>query len=329
MPTQDDFKLVLEKLEQSDLSPTVLYELSNLHGQELDLFAETWPSFSVERRQTIASRLVEIAEADFEVDFTEIFKVCLRDSNAKVRAVGIEGLWEVEDIALVRPLIDLLSNDTSPMVREAAATSLSRFALMAELGRLRTRLSDRVWGALWATFQNSQEDLHVRRRAAESLAYFGRSEVKQVIERAYQDEEPKMRISAVFAMGRSADEEWADTILAELDRDDPEMRYEATRACGALRILEATPSLTKMVADPDPETRLMAIWALGQIGSSEARRVLEICTEMGDEAIQDAAEEALDELEFMHSTLDLSMYDFGPDDADEDIESGEDEEKVE
>jgi HEAT repeat protein len=321
----NEFKRTLEKLRQADPPRSALYQLSNLHGQELALLTEAWSSFSEEHRQMVVSRLIEIAEADFEVDFAEIFKVCLCDSSAPVRAAGIEGLWEVEDIRLLRPLIDLLRDDPSSLVREAAAISLGRYALLAELGRLQDRPSDMVWAALWNAFDNPKEDLYVRRRAAESLAYFGRAEVKQVIERAYQSEDPKMRASAVFAMGRSADEEWAETVLSELERDDPEMRYEATRACGDLRVFEAVPLLSKMVADPDPEVKLMAVWALGQIGGPAARRVLEICTEVGDEAVQDAAEEALTELEFMQGTLDLSMLDF---DADGDADPWEDDEEI-
>jgi HEAT repeat protein len=150
--------------------------------------------------------------------------------------------------------------------------------------------------------------------------------VSQVIQRAYDDVEPKMRVSAVFAMGRSADEKWGDKVLAELDQDDAEMRYEAARACGELHLIEAILSLSRMVVDPDLEVRLAAIGALGRIGGAEARRVLQICSEEGDEALRDAAEEALDELDFMQESLDFPLYEFDPSDQDGDLsllESGE------
>jgi HEAT repeat protein len=269
--------------------------------------------------------LVKIAEADFEADFTEVLKICLQDDEARVRATAIEGLWEVEDVAMIRPLVRLLYDDKSIIVREAAAISLSRFALQAELGHLQPRLTDMVWDVLWKTVHNAQEDLSVRRRAVESLAYFDRQEVKEVIERAYRDEETKMRISAVFAMGRSRDERWTDAVLSELDQDDPEMRYEATRACGELRLIEAIAPLSKTIADPDPEVKLMSVWALGQIGGEEARRILEICYQMGDEALRDAADAALDELDFIQGELDFQMYDFGLEDEEEGPELWEDE----
>jgi hypothetical protein len=157
----------------------------------------------------------------------------------------------------------------------------------------------------------------VRRRAVEALAYFDRSEVSDVIARAYEDAEPKMRISAIFAMGRTTSDEWAAPVLAELESEDPEMRYEATRACGELRLIEATQDLSMLVTDPDAEVKLAAVWSLGQIGTSEAQRVLEICAEQGDEALQEAAEEAMEWLAFMQGEIDLSFYDFaGQEDED-------------
>jgi HEAT repeat protein len=318
MQVVEDFGRLLEQLSLGDPPDVELYKLSNLHGEELARMAAFWPTLPIERRRALASRLAEIAEADFEADFTELFKICLGDSDAQVRVSAIEGLWEVEDVTMIRPLVCMLQKDESIPVREAAASSLSRFALLAELGRLQPRQVSVIWEALWKAIHGPEEDLSVRRRALESLAYFDRPEVTQVIEQAYQDEEPKMRVSAVFAMGRSNDEVWADKVLAELYTDDPEMRYEATRASGELRLIEATSALSQLVADADPEVRLTAVWSLGQIGTPEARRVLEICAEQGNEALQDAANEALDEMDYMQGDIEFPLYDF-PDDVNGEI----------
>jgi HEAT repeat protein len=219
---------------------------------------------------------------------------------------------------MVRPLLRLFQEDVAVPVREAAAISLSRYALSAELGRLSPRLGELVWSALWEAIRDPEEDLSVRRRALESLAYFDRPAVRQAIERAYQDDESKMRVSAVFAMGRSSDQEWAETVLAELETDDPEMRYEAVRACGALQLIEATSILSLLVSDDDPDIRCASVWSLGQIGTPEARRTLEMCQDEGDEALQEAAEEALEEMDLLHGDIQFPMYEFDPNAEDED-----------
>jgi HEAT repeat protein len=285
----------------------------------LSALVDAWASFTIQQRQLIVARLIEIAEADFEADFCEVFKIGLDDEDPRVRASSIEGLWEVEDVTLVRPLVRLLAEDASEMVREAAATSLSRFALRAEMGQLQPRLANLVWEVLWQTVHDEEEDLHVRRRALESLAYFDRPGVREAIEWAYGHEDSSMRASAVFAMGRSADEEWSSQVIDELSSMDPEMRYEAARACGTLQIAGAVARLSRMTADTDVEVKLASVWSLGQIGGPESRRVLEICAEMGDQALQDAAREALDELEYMEEEIDLTLYDLDLEgDVDED-----------
>jgi HEAT repeat protein len=129
-----------------------------------------------------------------------------------------------------------------------------------------------------------------------------------------------MRVSAVFAMGRSHDQEWADTVLEELETDDPEMRYEAIRACGALQLIEATAILSLLVSDDDPEIRFASVWSLGQIGTPEARRTLEMCQDEGDEALQEAAEEALEEMALLHGDIQFPLYEFSPDDGNEDTD---------
>jgi HEAT repeat protein len=322
---KQDFESLLNGLRAPELSDAALYRLSGLHGAQLRKLSAAWPSLPTEVRQRIALRLDEIAEADFETDFCEVFKICLTDLDPQVRMVGVDGLWEDQDVSLVRPLVDLLLKDEAEMVREAAATSLSRFALLAELGHLPPRLADMVWQALWDTYHNARESVNVRRRVVESIAYFDRPEVAQIIQAAYQHDEDIMRISAVFAMGRSADERWSDLVIDELDRDDPQMRYEAARACGELRVAEAVPALSKLVVDPDLEVKLAAVWALGQIGGQEAQRVLEICYEQGDEALQDAAEEALAEMDLMEGVVDFSLYDFAGDQDEDEVDWDEEE----
>jgi HEAT repeat protein len=307
---RDHFEQTLKELAGDKPDTAKLYELSNLHGEALEKLTQAWPSLPEERREDILARLTEIAEADFEADFAEVFKLCLKDPGSRVRVAALEGLWEVDDVVLVRPMVEMLCTDPSVLVREAAASGLSRFALMAEMKRLPSRLSELVWGALWEAAHDPEEDLTVRRRSIEALAYFDRPEVTELIRQAYADDEPKMRVSAVFAMGRSGDQEWSEIVLAELETDDVEMRYEATRACGELRLIETTQQLSWLVADADTEVKLAAVWSLGQIGTPEARRVLEICYEQGDEALQDAAEEALDEMDFVRGNLDFPLYDY-------------------
>jgi len=306
-----EFEELLKRIRdsQTSLSISSLYGLSDLTRAEAQLFQEVWSLIDARRRRWIIQSLVDIAEASFEVDFNPIFRLCLKDEDEVVRSRAIEGLWEDEDLTLAGLLVHFLRDDPAESVRVAAATSLGRFVLLGELEKIEAAPAMMVEDALLGAIYDPHEALEVRRRAVESIAYSGQAQVRDIIEMAYCDDEEKMRISAVFAMGRSADPIWHEMVIAELDNPNPEMRYEAARACGELEASAALSALIGLIeADPDPEVQEIAIWALGHIGGKEARRVLEACCESKDEALRQAAEEALNELDFLGGHLDLLLF---------------------
>jgi HEAT repeat protein len=280
-----------------------LYWLSNLEAKDVVRVREVWIGLPIDLRQRIIARLVDLAEADFEVNFGAVFRLGLEDKDAQVRAAAIEGLWEDEDVLLIPPLVVCLREDESDAVRATAAMSLGRFILLGELEKIRPDPYSLAYEALLASWRDGEETLEVRRRAIESLAYAGTDTVKELIGNAYAAPEEKMRVSAVFAMGRSADTCWAAQVRQELFRSTPEMRYEAARACGELQLHDAVAELGELTDDVDPEVQEAAIWALGQIGGDRARQILEHHCAAADEAIRTAAEDALSELEFLHGDL--------------------------
>ncbi len=300
---------VVENIANSDipLHPSALFHLSGLGPRELRNFSERWPQVDLKRRRWILRWLVQIAEENFEVDFNSIFRHCLGDPDAQVRALAIDGLWEVEGISLLARLLDLLEGDPSELVRGRAAIALGRFALLAELGKLEEDYALTMRAALLGCIRNPKEAVEVRRRAVESVSYFGGEEIRGVIANAYVDDEEEMRQSAVFAMGRSLDSYWLDAVLSELSNPKPAMRYEAARACGELEMPDAVEPLIELVDNMDIEVSCAAIWALGQIGGEEAREALKVCCESEDTSVAEAAEEALLVLEFSRSLPEVPL----------------------
>jgi hypothetical protein len=300
------------------LSSLVLYALSAPSTQEVSIFRSQWPTLPVERRRKVITALAESAEANFELDYNALFRVTLGDEDEHVRTASIEGLWEDEGVTLIAPLVHLVRRDRAASSRAAAAASLGRFVLLGELDELDERYTMLVRGALLEAIADAGEILDVRRRAVESIAYWDEQCVHEIIASAYQEPAELMRISAVFAMGRSADPSWSETVRGELHSANPAMRYEAARACGELGVKQAVPDLIKLVSDPDREVQFAAVGALGQIGGQQARRVLERCARSRDDAMRLTAEDALAELHLGQQPLDLFVL--GPD-----AEAGDDE----
>jgi HEAT repeat protein len=274
-------------------SNATLAALSGLHTAEMSLFRYTWQDSTSERRLKIVTRLVELAEDNLEYNFDAIFRYCLKDPDEDVRTLSIEGLWENEETSLIDPLIDILENDESEKAQAAAAISLGKFAILAELGKLRTESIDKVREALLGAVDDRNKSVDVTRRSLEAIAPMSLPDVKEAIMEAYESNNPGLRISAIYAMGKSCDPSWLPLLLKETESDDPEIRYEAAGACGELEEEKAVPALAGLIEDDDTEVRLAAIQALGKIGSVSARNCLHLCLESSSDAIREAAEEAL------------------------------------
>jgi len=287
-----------------------LADLSNLSPEEVKLFEQVWAAIEPERQRQIVYRLVELAEDNVKLDFDSIFRGRLNDQDAEVRRKAIEGLWESEDTSLINPLINLLEQDSSEKVQAAAATALGEFVMLVELEKLRSSYKSKIEHALLNVTNDRSIPIEVRRRALEAVAPLSLTEVKGAITEAYRSRNDKLKISAIYAMGKNCDPSWLAILLRELANANAEMRHEACGACGELGEEEATPYLIELVNDPDPEIQLAAIQALGKIGGTEAEECLERCLNNSSEPVRQVAEQALNELVVEEDPLSLKFETF-------------------
>ena len=295
--------------EDKRLPSSSLADLSDLSPEKLELFLGAWSRMRVARQRQIMSKLVELAEGNPSLNFDDIFRACLHDPDEIVRAKAIEGLWECENRALIAPLITLLREDNKESVRAAAAMALGRFALLAELEKLRPEDGERVQETLLSAIDDQGEQPEVRRRAIEAIAPLSLPRVQDIISQAYNSDDAKMRASALYAMGRNGDPVWLPTVVKELGSQDAEMRFEAAVACGELGDEQAVPHLVRLISDIDSQVQLSAVAALGQIGGGEAQEALRGCLEHPDEHVRQMATEALEEADLEREP---TPFDFGP-----------------
>jgi HEAT repeat protein len=280
------------------LSRAALKALSGLNDADLALFWQNWQQIARDRRIAVARTLDELGEDNVDLDFQAVLLALLDDDDAYVRVQAIDGLWENDSPGLMQRLIGFLQDDSGD-VRATAALNLSRFAYQAELEELTPAEAQQLLRALLAAVIDADQPLEVRRRAVEAAGYFAESgEAQAEIGRAYAHPEQMMRESAIVAMGRSMRPIWFPYIERELRSVSPAMRYEAARAVGELgedgqAMISA---LLPLVDDEDNEIATAAIWALGQVGGSNAKRVLERVARSKDPDRRQAADEALEEL---------------------------------
>jgi hypothetical protein len=306
-----------------------LHWLSDFGRLQVREFLGVWRKLPALTRRDLLGRMEEEARANFELDFSAIAHVTLDDSDGEVRMHAIRALWECEDPRLIDRFLKLMEKDPDAAVRSAAASALGAFVEGAELERIPASIGAKIVERLKAV-AGGPDDLDVRRHAVESIGYSSEPGVREILETAYRNAEELMKSSALFAMGRSADIRWSDTILKELVSPSPALRAEAARAAGELGLNKSVPLLIELLEDPDRVTRWNAIDALGEIGGEPARRALDKLQSHSDGDEWDRIEEALENAEFRESVGDIPQLELDDEDEDEEGDDiGEDDEEIE
>ncbi|MEZ4635670.1 MAG: HEAT repeat domain-containing protein [Caldilineaceae bacterium] len=315
---------LLEKLITDETPPTLqdLSAFSDLSRSNWGRVREMWSAIPEQRRFEAVQLLVEAAYEDIQLQLGRLLRVALEDDSERVRAVAIAGLWEDTSEDLIGPLVQTLHNDPSQIVRGLAAGALGPFILGGELEEIDAAQAMRAEEALLAVLRNDEEPLSVQCQALESLSFSGEAGVRQLIEDAYYSPYDEMQVSALVAMGRSADTRWRSAAQQELDNSSPEIRAAAARTCGELEAVNALDDILNLLADEDKNVRLAAIFALSHIGGDEAEDALNAMLESEDPDEVIAAEDALEEIVFFGDTDAIPLFDESQDEweTDDDID---------
>lgn len=296
--------------EETLFPPKLLYQFSDLSSANTRVLREAWPNVPLQRRRNLVSDLVDLAESDPMLMFEEMGRIALEDADDQVVESAIDLLFEEEDRRLATAYLDILTDTTrGGQVRAAAANVLG--VRLAGLADAHQALIDRIENALLAAHHADPSDL-VRRRALESLGFSNHADVPQLIRAAFARQELDWVESALFAMGRSADEQWEQNVLATLTHENAAVRAQAFHAAGELSLQKARQTLVKALKNEvDSDVRHEAIWALSQIGGEGIGEKLEaLLEETDDDEEAQLIEEALDTLNFINGDGELEMLAF-------------------
>jgi len=234
--------------------------------------------------------------SEWQECFEPLYVRLMDDESPRVREEAIAALWDIAEPRHIEMLIEKARRDPSVEVRAKAVSVLGIFIYEAVVNYdLDQSQYLAVRNFLLGLANDPDQDLLIRRMAIEALSFDTDEEVQSLIAWAYEQESVEMRMSALFAMGRSRSARWHDIILAEMESDERRLRLEAINAAGEAEIQEATPRLRVLTRHPDAEIRVAAIWALGRIRGPGALETLEMCAQSPDEEVRRAALDALDE----------------------------------
>lgn len=296
-----------------------------------------------EERIALLKRIVE--SPSYTTDYSPVLRDHLDDPEPEVRMLAIQGLWDYPNAEFIPLLFTAAENDPDEQVRCRAIIALGRYIYEGEMADYDLdfgsiyeimRLDElpkedflKVKELLLGIYRDESKALDERRFAVEALSFLSDEEIFAIIEEAYAHPHPKMRLSAIFGMGRSGNVRWTEIILKELYNPDPELQREAIRAAGEAGLTEAGKDLRRLTYSEDREIQLEAIWALGQGGWEGAfDRLDELSLDSIDAEIQETAEAALEEWYIYSGAMTDELFDENGFDLDDELGSfveGEDE----
>jgi HEAT repeat protein len=323
MPKEIPFKSVLDALCDNTTAFPARYlpRFSDLGPADLKDLMAVWEHVPALRKGQLMKSLADRLEEDTLVSFEALARALMNDADPGVRLYAIRILWESRDPQLAPELIRIMREDPVEDVRAEAATVLGSFIFAGEVEETPAGVLKKVEDALFSEMKQVGQGL-VKRRALESLGYSSRPEVPALITAAFNQRDPAWIASALFAMGRSADQErWEEEVLYAIDHDNLEVRLAAVEAAGELNFLAARDALITLLEDEtDDAIYRAAIWSLSQIGDEDVRLYLQnLLDKVEDEEAAVYIEEALDNLTFTEDIekFDLLAYDPDVDDEEE------------
>ena len=199
---------------------------------------------SKKEKITLLKRLIENEDAFSHNQST--YQAYLPDPDPEVRVLAIQGLWDYPDPTLIESLIEIAERDPEQQVRNRAITALGRYVHEGEMadydfdwGAIEDAMREdelpeesfrRVMAFLLGIAQDPSASPDARRFSIEALGFSSEPEVVDLVMQAYHDPLVDMKVSALFAMGRSGLAQWIPYVLDELDSPEPRLQFEAVRA---------------------------------------------------------------------------------------------------
>lgn len=231
----------------------------------------------------------------------------LDDPAARVRRRALIDLWNHPRPELLERIFHLAHHDRAPSVRRQALILLGRYLWEGEEADYdfpdpysEPPISREDWRRAEAFLLDYAGDDSIdwgdRRFAVEALGFSGQPEAHRLIERALEHSDPKVRQSAIFAMGRGGWARWQEPLLELLRSDLPRpLLMETIGAVGEMGIDEARKDLLRLTYADDLEIAVEAIWALRTISGPDVFDRLDELVSLGRGKVRAIARETLDE----------------------------------
>jgi HEAT repeat protein len=195
----------------------------------------------------------------------------LRNPDAKVRLSALRLLREANHPEAVVPLAQLVNDPVDQIQIEAIGAELAFFLVEPVPAKKRVAwiVEVRNPGVAPAAFALGPLAVWPRDAPAELIS---------ALLRAVDDDNAKVRVEAIYALGvvgrAPLADEAAQLLIKALDHYDPAVRAGAARVVGRLEVASAGEALIKAINDSNAQVRFASMRALGEIGEERAIQAL-------------------------------------------------------
>ena len=255
--------------------------LSDLTREQAVELRDVWGEIPDETRAATVAGAARLSAESIDVEYSRFARIVLADELSPLRLAAVALLREASDRTTARALVDVVGGDPADDVVTAAARVLGDFVLRRELGTFDKREGDAVVDALRGVAGDRDRSPLVRGAVIESLAARDLPWVPPLILETYYDDDSALRLAAVRAMGRTANDRWLEYLYEQMESGDPDFRIDAAAACGEIASEEAIDRVADLYTDEDPEVVRAAISATGEIGGEVA---VEYLNELAEDA---------------------------------------------
>jgi len=305
----------------SDLEATLLDENKPFDLQFLQFFSDisyddlkkvkkVWSKVTQQRKVSLLQELENLMRIDTLISCDDFGVFALDDEDPVIKSQAINLLWECVDQNLATRFMSLLLEDKDPALSASAASGLGKFVLLGELDEIPQDLSKKIQNTLVEKYV-STSDQQLKQSILESLGYISSPQINDFITEAIKRPEKEWVLSALFAISRSANENWSKIILKKLDDLDPDVQLEAIKAAGELEIADAKETIIELLesSSPEEEIHLQAIWSLSMIGGNDVQVLFQKMIDSSDSEKEAAMlEMAMDNLELTNSFEEFNLY---------------------
>lgn len=281
-PTFEQALRLLKAGEEAENAEVLIYGLSNLNDEQLAELMPVWRGLDADFRHLILQMLTDEMQLNYDLSYDQLAQQGLQDADERIRRTSIELLVAGEDRAHLGLLLHHAEHDRALAVRTDALRGIAAFCKEGAYEDFQQQQLDAIQAVARQRLAIAH-DADERGAALELLAAMDAAAFS-LIRDAYESDDEALRMSAVVAMGYTADADaWREIVMHELEHGNAAMLREAARACGALELTEAVPALARLLDDEEADAREIVIWSLGEIGGKEAVRILNQLAELAEE----------------------------------------------